>query len=196
MGGHCLAEMYLRENEFADVMANTKAMSKMQSEAILQMAVLYFNKEDYNALAKDMIRKFMPSPFDLEIPIARLFYDQLIDLERDKDFLIEVMNSDLSRRMVYGFVRYLEKESKSVVDYKDIILSMSHHLIEKGGKTAGGWGVEDEISKLVIGLYDETSESTLPEMREIAGECLDIWDRMFEKQIGPIRQLSQELMER
>jgi len=73
---------------------------------------------------------------------------------------------------------------------------MSHHLIDNTDKEASCWGVEDEISKLVIGLYDETSASTLPEMKDIARECLDIWDLMFEKQIGPIRQLSRELMER
>ena len=196
MGAHCLSEMFIRENEFVDVMDNVKAMSKIQSEAILHMAIIYFKKEEFNSLAKDMIRKFKLSTFDLEIPMARLFYDNLIDLERDKDFLIEIMNSDLSRRMIYAFVRYLEEESKSVVDYKDVILSMSHHLVENGDKEKGGWGVEDEISKLVIGLYDETSESTLPEMKDIAGECLDIWDLMFEKQIGPIRQLSQKIMER
>ncbi|TWH46788.1 hypothetical protein [Sporomusa sp. KB1] len=197
MGAHCLAEMFIRENEFADVMDNVNAMSKMQSEAVLHMTIIYFNKDEFNLLAQDIIRKFKISTLDLEMPISRLFYDNLIDLERDKDFLIEIMNSDLSRRAVHAFVHYLEEESKSVVDYKDIIISMSHHLIKNRSKDdTGGWGIEDEISKLVIGLYDETSESTLPEMKDIANECLDVWDLMFEKQIGPIRQLSQKLMER
>lgn len=144
-----------------------------------------------------MILKFKTSSLDLEIPISRLFYDNLIDLERDKDFLIEIMNSGLSRRTVHAFVHYLEEESKSVVDYKDIILSMSYHLIKNGcAKDEGVWGIEDEISKLVIGLYDETCGSPLPEIRNNAKECLDIWDLMFEKQIGPIKFLSQKLMER
>ncbi len=196
MGAHCLAEMYIRKNEFADVMDNVNVMSKIQSEAVLYMAIIYFNMDEFNLLSKDIIRKFKTSTLDLEMPISRVFYDNLVDLERDKDFLIEIMNSDLSRRMVYSFVHYLEEESKSIVDYKDIIISMSHNLIENRSKNTGGWGVEDEISKLVIGLYDETSESSLPGMKDIANECLDIWDLMFEKQIGPIRQLSQKLMER
>jgi len=33
--------------------------------------------------------------------------------------------------------------------------------------------LEDEISKLVIGLYDETAGSQLPEMKNIAKECLE-----------------------
>lgn len=57
-------------------------------------------------------------------------------------------------------------------------------------------GIEDEISKLLIGLYDETCSSSQPDLRNIAKECLDLWDLMFEKQIGPIRKLSQEMMDR
>lgn len=197
MGAYCLSEMFILKNEFADVIDNTNTMSKIQAEAVLHMSIIYFNKVEFNSLAKNMIRKFKTSKLDLEIPISRLFYDNLIDLERDKDFLIEIMSSGLSRRTLHAFVHYLEEESKSVVDYKDIILSMSYHLIIDGcDRDEGVWGIQDEISKLVIGLYDETVGSQLPEIKNIAGECLDIWDLMFEKQIGPIRQLSQKLMER
>lgn len=197
MGAYCLTEMFILKNEFADVMDNVNAMSKMQSEAVLHMVIIYFNKNEFNLLAKDIISKFIISSLDLEIPISRLFYNNLINLERDKDFLIEIMNSDLSSKMMHAFVHYLEEEAKSVIDYKDIIISMSYHLIKNRSEDEpGGWGIQDEISKLVIGLYDETSKSTLPEIKNIANECLDIWDLMFEKQIGPIRQLSQKLMER
>lgn len=197
MGANCLSEMFILKNEFVDIINNVETMSETQAEAVLHMAIIYFNKDEFNLLAKDMIRKFKASTLDLEMSISRLFYDNLIDLERDKDFLIEIMNSGLSRRTVHAFVHYLEEESKSVVDYKDIILSMSYHLVENGcGNNEGIWAIEDEISKLIIGLYDETSGSSLPEMKNTAEKCLDIWDLMFEKQIGPIRLLSQKLMER
>lgn len=197
MGAYCLSEMYILKNEFTDIINNVDIMNETQAEAVLHMTINYFKLDEYNALAKDMICEFKASTLDLEMPISRLFYDNLIDLKRDKDFLIEIMNSGLSRRTVHAFVHYLEEESKSVVDYKDIILSMSYHLIKNSySKDEGIWGIEDEISKLIIGLYDETSGSPLPEIKDISKECLDIWDLMFERQIGPIRSLSQKLMER
>ena len=131
------------------------------------------------------------------MPILKLLYDNLINLERDKDFLIEILSSNLGHTIVHEFIDYLKEESKSVVDYKDIILSMSYDLIEKGhSKNKGIRGVENEIAKLIIGLYDETCSSQIPEKKSIANECLDIWDLMYEKQIGQIRLLSQELMDR
>ena len=94
-------------------------------------------------------------------------------------------------------MHYLEKESKSVFDYKDLILTISYHLInDERNSSKGVRGIESEVSKLIIGLYDETSDSSLPEKKDIAEKCLDIWDLMFEKLIGYIRQLSHKLMER
>lgn len=196
-GAYSLAEMFILKDEFVDEMNHVDSMSKIQAEAVLHMAVIYFNKDGYNSLAKDIIRNFKTSALDLEMPISRLFYDNLIDLTRDKEFLIDIMSSGLSRRAVYSFVHYLEEESKSVVDYKDIIMSMSYHLLQNEyNKDEGIWEIEDEISKLVIGLYDETCGSYQPELKNIAKECLDLWDLMFEKQIGPVRKLSQEMMDR
>ncbi|MBT2287600.1 hypothetical protein J7E73_00320 [Paenibacillus albidus] len=197
MGAHCLAEMYILKNEFEDDMTDVDIMSKLQAENILNMVMIYFNKDNYNSLAKDIIRRFKTSNLDLEMPISRLFYDNLINLTRDKDFLIEIISSNLTHRSLHAFAHYLEEESKSVIDYKDIILSMSRHLMNNQADSLEGlWGVQDEISKLIIGLYDETSGSTKSEMKIIAQECLDIWDMMFEKQIGPVRKLSREMMER
>jgi hypothetical protein len=198
-GAHCLSEMFILKNEFVDEMTDVENMSKLQAEGILYMVMLYFNKEEYNTLAKSIIRKFKTSTLDLEMPISRLFYDDLINLERDQNFLIELMCSDVSRGTLHAFVHYLEEKAKSVVEYKDIIVSMSRHLIQNDTKkyeNAWAWGIHDEISKLVIGLYDETSGDTRPEIKCIAQECLDIWDLMFEKQIGPVRRLSHEMMQR
>ncbi|MEC0986407.1 hypothetical protein [Bacillus safensis] len=197
MGGHCLSEMFILKKEFTQVMNNVDKMSEVQAKAILHMTTNYFNKDEFNSSAKNIMLKFKASKLDLEIPISRLFYDDLIDLKRDKDFMIEIMNSGLNRRIVHAFVRYLEEKSKSIVDYKDIIFSMSYHLLgNEVDKFKGIWGIEDEISKLIIGLYDETSNSTIPTRKVIANECLDIWDLMFEMQFGQIRSLSQKLMER
>ncbi|WP_074033995.1 hypothetical protein [Exiguobacterium sp. AT1b] len=197
MGSYCLTEMYILKNEFVEVINDVDKMTENQARGVLRMTINYFDSDEFNSLAKEIISKFKSSTLDLEMPISRIFYDNLIDLKRDKDFIIEIMNSRLSRRTVYAFVHYLEENSKSLVDYKDIIISMSYYLIKNiGSMVEDMWVIEDDISKLIIGLYDETSDSQIPDIKDIAEECLGIWDLMFEKQIGPIRSLSQKLMDR
>lgn len=196
MGSYCLCEMYIRNNEFENILDNIDIMSEEQAKCILEITNLYFNKDEFNNIAKEIILKFKNSELDLEVPFSSLFYNNCIDLNRDKEFLLEIMNSNISRRTLHGFVRYLEQGSKSIIDYKDIVLSMSYQIIENSNINNYMWGIDDEISKLIIGLYDETSGSSLVEMKIVAEECLNLWDLMFENQIGSIRSLSQQIMER
>lgn len=197
MGASILTEMYLVKGEFIHQMTNVSEMSKEQVENILHMVIVYFNKDEFNSLAKDIISKFKNSNFDFEIPISRLFYDKLINLERDKDFLIDIMCSKISHRILHAFIHYLEEEGKSLFDYNEIIISLSHHLIDtiSDGRNKEYW-IDDSLTKLVIGLYDETCGSDQKHLKKISNICLDIWDKMFEYQIGSARRLSKEMMDR
>lgn len=58
------------------------------------------------------------------------------------------------------------------------------------------WGIEDEISKLIIFLYDETANSNKVIDKQVAAKCLELWDIMFERQLGSVREISRKLMER
>ncbi|MGG7176390.1 hypothetical protein ACQPU1_02275 [Clostridium paraputrificum] len=197
IGSYSLAEMFIVKNEFLHEIDNIDSITEKQVKSILEMVAIYFDKDEYNDICKNIILKFKTSEFDLDFPISNLFYQNKINLERDNEFLIEIMQSNISNRIVSAFVHYLENNSKSIVYYKDIILSMSYDLlINESEKLIGYWGIDDEISKLIIGLYDETSTSLEPELIEVSKKCLDIWDLMFEKQIGSIRMLSQKIFER
>lgn len=57
-------------------------------------------------------------------------------------------------------------------------------------------GIEDEISKLIISLYDETAYSEKRADNQTAEKCLELWDIMFEKQLGSVREISRKLMKR
>ncbi|ENK0837897.1 ATP-binding protein [Clostridium botulinum] len=197
MGAYSLAEMNIQNGEFKNEISHVKNMNETQVKSILEMALLYFNKEEYNDLVKNLIKKYTTSKFDLEFPISRIFYDDLIDLERDKDFLIEMMRSNISRRAIHAFVDYLEENSKSIIEYKDIIISMSYTLIENQQEYLNNYcGIDDELSKLIVGLYDETSQSPDEKLKCVSQQCLDIWDLMFEKRIGSARVMSQQILDR
>ncbi|MBE6050722.1 MAG: hypothetical protein E7214_08725 [Clostridium sp.] len=197
ISGHTMCEMYILKNEFTDEMNNLSELSEKQMNAILEMVIEYFDKDEYNKLSKEIILEFGKSEADLEYSLGKLFYQNKISLERDKDFLLELMSTNIGLKLIHDFTRFLEKNSKSVIEYRDIIISMSTAVINRDlSEIRGYWRIEDNISKLIIGLYDETVSSTDPKLRETASKCLDIWDLMYEKQIGSIRQLSQEILER
>ena len=197
MGAYTLAEMYIVKNRFIQVIENMESLNQEQVKYILEMITIYFNKEEYNELVKDLIIKFISLDFDLEFQIGRIFYDNLIDIERDEEFLKNLVSFKGSNYIVIDFVDYLEKSNKSIIAYKDVIFAMSYKIIENNVDSVDYiYGINEGISKLIIGLYDESSQEKNEEMNVIANECLCIWDLMFEKRIGAARILTSKMLDR
>lgn len=148
-------------------------------------------------MAKQIILTYKNIDADVEFPLSRMFYDKYVDAKRDREFLQEFMKSQVSRRTIYAFVHYLEESAVSIVDYANIILRLCENVLQMEIEDLRRqWGIEDEISKLIISLYDETANSGKMADKQIADKCLDLWDIMFERQLGSVREVSRKLMER
>jgi len=197
VGGYAVCEFYIQHNEFETIIMSVQSKSEEQIKAILDMAVIYLKVNDYRNKAKDIILTYKSIDTDIEFPLAKMFYDKYVDAKRDKVFLQEFMKTKVSRRTVWAFVRYLEESAVFVVDYADIIIQLCENVLQMEiGDLRKQWGIEDEISKLIISLYDETANSGKMADKQIADKCLDLWDIMFERQLGSVRKISRQLMER
>ena len=174
-----------------------QSKSEEQIKVILDMAVIYLNVNDYRNKAKNIILTYKNVDADVEFPLAKMFYDKYVDAERDKVFLQEFMKTKVSRRLVRAFVRYLEESAVFVVDYADIIIQLCENVLKMEIKELRKqWGIENELSKLIISLYDKTANSSRMTDKQIADKCLNLWDIMFERQLGSVREISRQLMER
>lgn len=126
-----------------------------------------------------------------------MFSEKLVDLERDYDFLIEIMKSSVSERIVYSFTSFLRENALSVKLYAKLIIALCENVLSMSKEyIQEKWGLDDDISKLIIMLYDETVNQEGYEDKQISEKCLELWDIMFKKQIGQVRDLSRKLMER
>ena len=47
---------------------------------------------------------------------------------------------------------------------------------------------------MVLSLYDETTNSQDATDIEISLKCLDVWDKMYEKNVGMARSLTEQLL--
>lgn len=197
IGGHAVCEFYIRHAEFERIMLSAEFKNEEQIKAILDMAVIYLEVNDYRETAKKIILTYKSIDMDVEFPLSNIFYDKYVDAKRDRRFLQEFMKSKVSRRIVRAFVHYLEENAVSIVDYADIILQLCENVLQmKSEDLREQWGIEDEISKLIIVLYDETANSNIVADKNIADKCMELWDIMFERQLGSVREISRKLMER
>lgn len=171
--------------------------ARKQVKAILDMAIIYLKVKKYRAVAKKIILHYKSLDMDIEFPLSKIFDKEYIDLRDDSEFLLELFRSKVGRKVVRAFVYYLEENAVSIVDYSEIIIQLCENVISMPLESLRkSWGLEDEISKLIISLYDETSNSSIGKDKKIADKCLELWDIMFEKQLGSVREISRKLMER
>lgn len=197
VGGHAVCEFYIQHGKFDNIMFHIETLYKEQIKAILDMAIIYLEINDYRECAKAIILRFVSSNLDLEFPMARIFSKEYIKLEDDKKFLQEIVSSNASKKIVWSFIHYLEENALSIVDYADIIIELCENILwMETEELRNQWGIEDEISKLIISLYDETANSGQEIDRKTAEKCLELWDIMFERQLGSVREISRKLMER
>lgn len=196
IGALCVSEMYIVNNECIDIIKDIKSMDEIQQKEIIIMVENYFNKDEYNKKCKEVILELNDNNCDLENFISRVFYNKDIDLERDKEFLIEISKSNSGRKSIHALINYIEENALSILAFSEIILEVLRAFLSEEQSQENIYFYGDELSKLVVGLYDETEGKTELEMKNIAMECLDIWDKMFERQIGTIKLLSKEILDR
>lgn len=197
MGGHTICEFNIIHNEFEDILNDIAQYDETFMQAILRMAVIYLKGDEYREKSKDIILRCRDTFCDVEFSLVGMFDDKLIDVRRDKEFLLKLMNSKVSRRMVYSFADYLQKTPEPVINFADIIITLCENVLDMPREElAKCWGMDRDISKLVMTLYDETVGADDDEAMRINEKCLELWDVMFEKQIGLVRELSRQLMEK
>ena len=196
IGALCVAEMYIVNNEYVDIVKNIQSMDEIQQQEIIRMIENYFNTTEYNEKCKEVILNFNNNNCNLENFISRIFYDKDIDLKRDKEFLIEITKSNSGRKSIHALINYIEENALSIIDFSQIILGVLKSFVDEEYNQENIYFYGDELSKLVVALYDETEGKNELEMKKLASECLDIWDKMFERQIGTIKLLSKEILDR
>lgn len=193
IGGHTICEFYIHFKEFEKIVLSVEDKSEEQIKSILEMAILYLDISKYKEIAQKIILTYKNTDIDLQFPLSKIFNKRYIDSIHDKEFLKELMESKVSRKLVRAFVDYLEENNNSIIFYKDIILQLCENILQmKLEDLRQEWGLEDHISKLIISLYDKTINTD----KQIADKCMDLWDIMFEKQWRSVREISKKLMER
>ena len=125
---------------------------------------------------------------------GRLFEEGKISAIEDADLIKKILTFKDTRVILSSFTRYILKQ-EHLIEYADLIIEIGLQIIEKSdARTSYFEGIDENISNLIITLYDITSSSRLENSKKTAQACLDVWDRMYECNIGLARRFTREMM--
>lgn len=199
IGSHCISEFYILYNEFNDVILDLDDMDIIQLREIINLSLLYFNLDAHNEKIKLIVNTLSENKNKERINISRLFKNNIINLERDKDFLISIMKSGVTNQSADDFIRYIFNSNYPVYYYEEIVINLCDELIYSlRTEDIHDYQKEDILGRLTIKLYDEATRNITisPQMRNLAMKSLDIWDNLFEYQVSSVRQLTKEMLNR
>ncbi len=197
ISGYAIAEIYLRYDAFENILNQIDSLNKEQADALLAMFIVYLEREGYNSKVKVVLYKFLGAEIGMELEHtwARVFYDERVELKRDKEFLRKLMSSDVGGKLLYVFMDYLKKGQR-LSDYAEIIIDTGKSMFQDQKKVSDAdYLIEYNLPKLMIALYDEVCNTDIGKSKEYEVQCLDIWDLMFENRIGITRDLTEKLTE-
>lgn len=195
ISGYTIAELYMLHDEYKEIIVGEFEFSKEQKEAVLEMLIVYVGVENYREKAKAALIHNIDDSFNIEFPWTRLFYDKLVDLDRDERFINIVLSSVLGRRVLGAFINFIEETENGLRGCENAVLQICWNLVKLGESCNEVlWLHQDKIPKMVISLYDAHSDN-LRDDNSIAMQCLDLWDAMYEKQIGMARELTKTMMD-
>lgn len=196
VSGHSISELYMIYDEFDDILERYIHAEKLLRQAILEMIIIYFGLNKYKIKAKKILMKIIEIEIYLDNDFlwARLFRNEILDAKDDSDLIKKILYSKLNKNVLMYFSDFIRKQG-NLKDYSDLIIESGVSIFGENQKNPKQlWGQEVEISKLIIGLYDITSVSSLEKDKSIARKCLDIWDKMYECNVGVARMFTNQMM--
>lgn len=186
-----IVDFYLLYNKFEEIILN-KTNDKIVKNSIVDMLLVYLKDDEHKKTIKKVI-KILIEDKDVKINPYKLFGEDGLILSEDSEFIIELFQITDSQELIEPFIHILAKKGKNIIKYSDILFKIINIAIEQyNTNNPSHYYAYTDFNYIVIKLFDAVYETN---QENIIIKCLDIWDKMFLKQIGSIRQISKELSE-
>lgn len=165
----------------------TKEFTDEQADRIVIQAASSLNRDEYHSTSEKVLIHMIDSHAGELNGLNRLFFDRCVLINRDKKFLIHLMGSCHSIRLIHAFLDYLNESDEDISAFADILCAIGRSFAD----TPSEWNsrlVVSDLIQTVIRLYDRSSQN--PQIKSI---CLDIWDNLFRSNLQDIEPLSEML---
>jgi hypothetical protein len=155
-----------------------------QANSICKQAVNSFANDQYREISKKLILR-MVQEHELDFyALSPDFFQENTRIERDKDFLLQLVNSNSKTRILVALLKFLCNTEESILDFAEIIYAVIKQAATLSDD--GSMRIDmDEMVRCVAHLYDVGKDK--PEILTI---CLDTWDELFKNNLHDIQALS------
>lgn len=193
-GAQFVTLFYIVNDLYKELVFST--VGEVAERAIIKIAITHFSYKDdlYKEKCKEIILAHCNSTNEVR-DYSLLFSDRKVDINKDANFIIDLMESKAGKKMINIFIEYLYELDEAIEKYSDAILkictSFTDGIGKKQAELSNDYYIEpNKLSGLLISLYDKNQKD-----KKMNKRILDIWDLMFENNIGVTRKFSRDIMD-
>lgn len=147
------------------------SLDEQQMNVICRQAAIHFNHEKGHARCKQLILTLAEHSTNLS-SLSLLFHNHRIQLSRDKDFLIELIEKRSYSKICRDVLHYLKGIDTDYRDCSDILLTICEAFSNQEEKSLKCH--MDDLIFCVARLFHESKGDS-----NILRACLDIWDAIY-----------------
>ena len=180
----CAAGIFY-DNNLIDKLFHTELNDK-QIDSVCNQAISSFNDVEFHDRSKEVLLNYINIENYEVHSFGRLFFDNGIDIDRDKDFLIHLMSSKQKPYQLQSFLEFILQQDKDITNYANVMKSICENIVLRGDDLDREWIIE-KLIKCIIKLFDNNRSD-----KEVQSLCLDMWDNLYQhclKSIKPFAEI-------
>ncbi len=185
-GFACALAVYCDDQQLLCYLLNHRH-EKDGAEEICRQATHCFTYPEHVKVSKKILLEMIQG-HELNISLfGKDFFENHIEIERDKDFLLDVFNSNLGKETITSFLDFINHTEKDIKGYAELI-NIVALKIYKAPEDYSNYLMIEDLIEAVIKLFDIGSQE--PSIRIM---CLNIWDQLFLHNIQDVKPLAEML---
>lgn len=176
---------------FESILMGMEGKTDKRLEGISHVASYFLKESQHREKAKQVLEALLSYSGEWAHFYSQLFYHNSLDITEDADLIKKILLVK-PHVVIHSFSEYIQRTGCNLSEYVDVLLNICENLSEivEDERLGNYYGLLSELPVLISQLFDCTIDN--PENNQ---KCLDMWDMLFENQVGETRQLSQSIME-
>lgn len=180
--GKLCASVFLFKDSVLLNWLRAQSLSHKQLEKVCKQAVYCFQEEEYRKQSEVIIQYCIQTATEKLMALHSLFYDNRLDLQRDREFILYLMSTEQAVELSHAFFEYLNASRLRGKEYATYLRAISS--LERTNSDWYFWDTPKFVDSVLRLLDDNKGDNEIIEM------ALDIWDQLYESNFFKIQQLS------
>lgn len=144
-------------------------------DEICSVAIEAFENVTLRQIGQQILEYFIFNSDDNSLRLDGQFWNNCLDLHRDKDLILLVLKKQSNSDIIYSFVRFLKNQNVSeITEFAEVV----YGLIQNTVKSYRLREIENDLVSIVISLIDRAGND-----KKAMSICLDILDSIYKKEI-------------